>query len=514
MKHWIVLIVLICTCPIVKASTDSELFYSKQIAWTAANMDDPKVVSAFKTSFHNLLSDKKKLAQLQNSEGKLVLQQGQNLLVAADLKAHLEKCVISTAAAKGVAEALAKALNIKALTPIDCFEPVAQEKKLQQFSRDLQSNMQDDAKQKILNIASQQLKSTQKYWQEAAKQDSLDVAVDLMDRERDLKSRPAQQGVELLFYTKSLQERKLKTAISQVDVKNAFKEVQGELQKHEDYLKDLSKKSSDEALQNLVISNPAATAEYLLKNPGSVDMICKILQSYDSKVGRQETIDKAVFWGGLVVGGVLLVTGIGAGVGAVVLSGTAAATTLTTVATGVALAGTVVGGGETLYASSKAYNSFVDASALKSSAYAEGISGAAFNKAEETKKQAYSELAEAGFSAVSIIPFGSGMKAMKQAAQASRLGSLSKVATEGAKVEAASVKSLAVSLKEVAADKDVLKVLEKSQKEVSSDEMGMFLGYLSDLSASERQQVLTMIKQKPEKVSQAIRESSTGGVCK
>ncbi|QDK39747.1 tolA protein [Bdellovibrio sp. NC01] len=506
--------ILIFSYSVANAASDLELLYSKQIAWAAANMDDPKVVASFKTSFQKLVADKSKVSQLQTPEGKIILQQGQNLLTATDLKARLDKCVVSTAAAKGVAEALAKALNIKALSPADCFEPVAQEKKLQLFGKDLQQSMQDDAKEKILGIASQQLKNTQKYWQQAASQDTLDVAVELMDRERDLKARPAQQGLELLFYTNAIKDRKFKSAISQVDVKNAFKEVQGELKKHEDYLTDLSRKSSEESLQNLVISNPAATAEYLLKNPGSADLICKILQGYDSKVGRQETIDKAVFWGGLVVGGVLLVTGIGAGVGAVVLSGTAAATTLTTVATGVAIAGTVVGGGETVYASSKAYSSFVDASNLRSSAYAEGLSGDAFTKADQAKKQAYSELAEAGFSAVSIIPFGTGMKVMKEAAQASRLGSLSKVATEGAKVEAASVKSLAVSLKEVSADKEVLKALEKSQKEVSSDEMGMFLGYLSDLPANERQQVLTMIKQKPEKVSQAIRESSTAGVCK
>lgn len=496
------------------SSSDLELLYTKQIGWTAANMDDPKVVDSFKKSFQSLLSDKKKITEMQTTSGKAVLQQGQNLLAAISLKDRLEKCVVSTAAAKGVGEAIAKALNIKALVPSNCFESVSQDKKLQLFNKDLQSGVQENAKSKILEIAQGQLQSTKKYWQNIAAQDPVDTAVDLMDRQHDLKNRPPQEGLELLFYTKSLQDRKDKNLISKNDVQSAFSEVQNELKKNEEYLKDLSDKSAEESLQGLIVTNPAAVAEFLLKNPGASDLVCKVLQGYDRKVSHQQTLDRAFFWGGLVVGGVLLVTGIGAGVGAAVLSGTAAAATLSTVATGVAIAGTVAGGGEALYASSKAYGSFVDASNLRSSTFAENTSAGGFSKADQAKHQAYSDLAEAGFSAVSILPIGTGLKMMKEAAQASRLGSFAKIASEGASVETESIKSLATSLKEVSADKDVLKILEKNQKNVTSDEMGAFLGYLSDLPPQEREKVLSLIKQKPEKVSDAIRESSSRGVCR
>lgn len=498
-----------------EASADLELLYSKQIAWTAANLDDPKVVSSFRNSFQDLLTDKNKIAEMQTTEGQKILQQGNNLLGVVQLKERLDKCLLSHSSAQGVVQSITRAMDAKALAPDVCGKIAEEPKKLSRFNRALENNLKDDAKNKILTLARSQLQQTQSYWDEASKKtDTLDLAVELTDREREMKTKPAQSGTDLLLYTKAIRERKNKQVIVQADVKSAFAEVNTELKSHEDYLKDLATKDADESLQSLLVTNPAAAAQFLMENPGSLDMVCKVLQNYDVRVRNKETLDKAIFWGGLVVGGVLLATGIGAGVGAVVLSGAAAAGTLTTVAAGAALAGTIAGGGEALYSSSKAYESFVEARNLRSSAFAEGSSNESFSKADQAKDRAYSDLAEAGFSAASIIPFGSGLKMMKSAAQASRLGSFAKVAKEGAKVETESIRSLAVSLKEVSSDKDVLRILESSQKNVDSEEMGMFLGYLSNLPKEERQQVLEMIKKKPEKVPEAIRESSKSGVCK
>ncbi|MEK2646526.1 tolA protein [Bdellovibrio sp. BCCA] len=509
-----ILFIIFCSLPLQAASADLELLYTKQIAWTAANLEDPKVVNSFQRSFQDLLADKEKIKQLQTPEGKKLLQQGKNLLSVVALKERLSKCLLSHAAAQGVSQALAKALNTQVLNTGVCAESMEAEKKLQSFNKELETSMQEEAKKKILVNAFKQLHSTQNYWKEIAKKDSLDLAVELTDRERELATKPPQSGADLLLYTKALRDRKNKDVIVQSDVKNAFSEVQTELKNHETYLQEVSNKKADEALQNLLVTNPAATAQFLMENPGALDMVCKILQDYDKKAQNRETLDKAIFWGGLVIGGVLLATGIGAGVGAAVLSGTAAAGTLTTVAAGAALAGTIAGGGEAIYSSAKAHESFIEAQNLRASAFAEGSSKEAFSKADEAKKQAYSELADAGFSAASIIPFGAGLKVMKNAAQASRLGSYAKVAKEGAKVEAESVRSLATSLKEISSDKSVLKVLENSQKNVDSEEMGMFLGYLSHLPQNERKEVLELIKKKPEKVPDAIRESSKSGVCK
>ncbi|MFV8248497.1 tolA protein [Bdellovibrio bacteriovorus] len=508
------LLLALCSPNLATADSDLELLYTKQIAWTAANLEDPKVVASFRSSFQNLVADKSKMQQLQTAEGRKILLQGNSLLAVIQLKERLQQCLLTHAAAKGVSEALAKALDSQALSGGICAEFVEQEKKLQVFGKDMEKNLKEEARAKILGSAQKQLTSTQAYWKEASNQDTLDIAVELTDREREMKVKPPQAGTELLLYTKAIRERKNKNVIVQADVKKAFAEVQTELKNHADYLAEAAQGDIDESLQKLLVTNPAASAQYLMENPGALDMICKVLQGYDQKAQRNETLDKAIFWGGLVVGGVLLATGIGAGVGAMVLSGTAAAGTLTTVAAGAALAGTIAGGGEAVYASSKAHESFIEARDLRASAFAEGSSQAAFGKADAATDQAYSELAEAGFSAASIIPFGAGLKVMKNAAQASKLGSYAKVANEGAKVEAASVKSIATSLKEISSDKDVLKVLENSQKKVDSEEMGMFLGYLSDLPQAERKEVLALLKKKPEKAADAIRESSKSGVCK
>ncbi|UXR64799.1 tolA protein [Bdellovibrio bacteriovorus] len=496
------------------SGADLELLYTKQIAWTAANLEDDQIVASFRSSFKELLADKSKMAQLETPEGQKILQQGNNLLAVTKLQEDLQKCLLSHAAAQGVSEALARSLNAQALNSDICANVIQNSRKLQGFGRALDKNMKEEARARILDSAQKQLSKTQSYWKDAAKKDALDIAVELTDREREMSVKPPQAGTELLLYTKAIRERKNKDIIVRKDIVTAFKEVDDELKIHADYLKDSVKKDVDEALQSLLVTNPAASAQYLMENPGAMGMVCKLLQDYDRKARNKETLDKAIFWGGLVVGGVLLATGIGAGAGAAVLSGTAAAGTLTTVAAGAALAGTLAGGGEAIYASTKAHESFIEARSLKASAFAEGSAKEAFSKADQASEKAYSDLAEAGFSAASILPFGAGLKVMKNAAQASRLGSYAKVAKEGRKVEAESIKSLAVSLKEISADKDVLKVLESSQKKVDSEEMGMFLGYLSDLSQSERKQVLDLIKKKPEKVPDAIRESSKSGVCK
>ncbi|WII71957.1 tolA protein [Bdellovibrio sp. 22V] len=496
------------------SSSQLELLYTKQIAWTAANLEDPKVVASFRASFKELLGDKNKLAQLKSSEGQRLLQQGQNLLAVTLLKERLDKCLLTHENAKSISAALSKAMNSQVLNADVCATLVEEEKKLQSFSKEMEKSMKEEARKAILASAKKQLNSTQAYWKEAAKKDSLDLAVELTDREREITVKPPQAGTELLLYTKAIRERKNKEVIVQNDVKKAFTEVQAELQTHEKYLKDVEHKNLDESLQSLLVTNPAAAAQFLINNPGALDLVCRLLQDYDKTARNKETLDKAIFWGGLVIGGVLVATGIGAGVGAVVLSGTAAAGTLTTVAAGAALAGTIAGGGEAIYASSKAHASFIEASNLRASAFAENSSQDAFAKADKVKDKAYSELAEAGFSAASIVPFGAGLKVMKNAAQASKLGSYARVAKEGGKVEAEAVRSLATSLKEISSDKKVLSVLEESQKNVDSEEMGMFLGYLSHLPQNERKEVLKLIKEKPEKVPEAIRKSSKNGVCK
>ncbi|HEY8269816.1 MAG TPA: tolA protein, partial [Pseudobdellovibrionaceae bacterium] len=276
-------------------------------------------------------------------------------------------------------------------------------------------------------------------------------------------------------------------------------------------LDKVAQQESDKALQSLLVTNPASAAEFLMENPESLSLVCKTLQDYDTNIKHKAAIKTVMFWGGIAIAGTLLVaTGIG---GLAVLSGMAAASTLTTVAAGAAIAGTVTAGGEALYSTGEAYGFFAEAQNLRSSAFAEGLTQESLSKADQAKEQVYSELAEAGFSAISILPFAAGIKYIKTAAQASRLGSISKVATEGSKVETDSMRAIAQTLREVSSNDKALKALEKAQKVLKDEEMGTFLGYLSDLSPSEKKKILKLIEQNPEKVPEAIRSSAKTGVC-
>ena len=69
-------------------------------------------------------------------------------------------------------------------------------------------------------------------------------------------------------------------------------------------------------------------------------------------------------------------------------------------------------------------------------------------------------------------------------------------------------------LNEVSADKTLRQILEKIHKQIPEEKTGAFLGYLSSLPKKEKDQVLHLIKENPDKVPDAIRGSSKNGVCK
>ncbi len=77
-----------------------------------------------------------------------------------------------------------------------------------------------------------------------------------------------------------------------------------------------------------------------------------------------------------------------------------------------------------------------------------------------------------------------------------------------------SSQALTKMLNEVSADKTLRQILEKIHKQIPEEKTGAFLGYLSSLPKKEKDQVLRLIKENPDKVPDAIRGSSKNGVCK
>jgi hypothetical protein len=115
------------------------------------------------------------------------------------------------------------------------------------------------------------------------------------------------------------------------------------------------KKSRLEHIKKLVKTNPAAVGQILLENPEYAKIVCEMIQIIEEDDKDDASSDKAWMWGGIIVGGALALTGIGAGVGAALIAGSVATATLTTIATGAFVAGVVVGGGEATYWGKRAY---------------------------------------------------------------------------------------------------------------------------------------------------------------
>lgn len=483
-----------------------ELFYSNQIAITAAHPENPEVVRQFRNSFENLLTNKQTLAELNNTtEGKTLLQQGAQLLRALKLQENLAQCLLEQKDALQINNSISKALGNIALSTPACSSLTESIPKISIFNQKLENHMQGQIRDEMIGLAQTQIKQTESYWNEIEKNDPLELAIDLTSRERSTEQNTPKAGAELLLYTQALQERKNKDFVTQKDIKKALSEVKKELHSNKRYLDEMKKENPESALRRLITTNPVAAAQYLMNHPEALDLICKTMQDIDQRIARNEKIDQALFWGTIVIGGVLVVSGVGAVAGSSMLA---------YAATGAAIAGTVTSVGETVYQTSKAQSSYIEAQNLRSSSYAEGFTGNAQERVSSSATKANDDLIGASISAAGILPFGYAFKVMKSTARAARLGSFTKILKNSDKVDIETTQSLTKVLKEISSDKDLLRILEKEKTTVSEEEMGQFLGYISELSASEKQKVFKLIKAKPDKVATALRESSKAKACK
>ncbi len=74
-------------------------------------------------------------------------------------------------------------------------------------------------------------------------------------------------------------------------------------------------------IKKIVTSYPSAAAQVLHDTPLHLYAICEAIINAEKSREKDEKLDKAVMWGGLIVGGFLLATGIGSGTGAVLIVG-------------------------------------------------------------------------------------------------------------------------------------------------------------------------------------------------
>lgn len=150
-----------------------------------------------------------------------------------------------------------------------------------------------------------------------------------------------------------------------------------------------------EALQRLISTNPRAVGQELFQNPGYASTVCSVISNISESDSDRRFRDNVWLYGGLFVGGALLLTGIGAGIGAMVLTGTTA-TTLGTIAATSGIVGTAVGLAEAGYQTNRYFEARAVAETLERSILSANADTESYNEA----LAAVREMREARFAAI------------------------------------------------------------------------------------------------------------------
>lgn len=484
-------------------------------------------------------------ADYKSAENQEVLRLSAQALNVHKMKTLFDKCINDNPRAKDLGQRVVESATKAKLQVDPCrfFQDSSELKTLDTFDRQIANHMENRVQELALFQTQKNFARTYAYWerridqgsktqtlsdvckkincsarekknlknaedeflsqwpQSERKKNPQDVARILNEKLKlPLEKRELKSQDELLLFTDTLKDKK---KILKSDVLAAQKEVKGLLENQIQSVRSMN-------LKELVKTNPAALGQVLLERPELTPVICNTINQIAQAEENQATWDSVYLWGGLIIGGALLVTGVGAGIGAVVLSGTMMAGTLVTVATASAIAGTAIGVGDAIYSGSKSYQASNEALALRASLISQSGDQKTAMEADVKMEEAWSELASAGIGAASIVPFGIIWKVMNKTAHISRAGSLAKVEQMAVKDKTDAIKGLGQTIRELK-DPQMEKILINSRANVTDAEYGSFLGHLSQLTADQRLLVMTRMKAHPGKVSEAIRKGAQKG---
>jgi len=181
--------------------------------------------------------------------------------------------------------------------------------------------------------------------------------------------------------------------VSEEDVKKAIAEAKFKVV---DGVRRSKEMAEDESgLRDMIKSNPVAVGQLLARKPEMAALVCNAINSIESQDQYQKGKDELIMWGGLIVGGGLTLTGIGAGVGAALIAGTGAAATLSTVAAVTVVAGSTLGAFDAGYSSVRAIQIRADYKNLETAVLSHNTD----NKGAEEAQDALEEYKEARLSA-------------------------------------------------------------------------------------------------------------------
>jgi hypothetical protein len=158
--------------------------------------------------------------------------------------------------------------------------------------------------------------------------------------------------------------------IDQIHVRQGIKEAKGRMRRQLEALAKMELDQKERAQQNikrLITSNPAAAGELLINSPEYAWQMCESVNSLGEDMDDEKFWDKTFFWGGMVVGGGLMLTGVGSGVAAWLIGGSATAGALGTAAVVSAVGGLALGVADTSYYGNKAYQNYLTEERFKNS---------------------------------------------------------------------------------------------------------------------------------------------------
>lgn len=168
----------------------------------------------------------------------------------------------------------------------------------------------------IVAQAKYNLQKTKKYWDDVSAKDPVGIATELTFRQKTLKTNPVRQGVELLFLTTPLKKHTMGTIVRTDEVERGLQEIKTSV---ENQTAQLGKFTFEELIQY----QPGAVAEILLQYPEQSHLLCKYFEGLEQKRKNKEFFDNAYLLGSVIIGGAMIVSGVGALPGTIVLGAAA-----------------------------------------------------------------------------------------------------------------------------------------------------------------------------------------------
>jgi hypothetical protein len=249
---------------------------------------------------------------------------------------------------------------------------------------------------------------------------------------------------------------------------------------------DIIKKRTTD-IKHLIQVNPQAVGQILINNPQMASLVCEAINQISKDDESDAKWRKAHIWGGAIVGGALLVTGVGSAAGAWILAGTATAATLATVGTVTTIAGLAVGLTETGIQTAHAMTARRAQTEFESAF----LTGNGDSKSIQEARHAMSDFNEAKMNAMLSLGFSS--LDVASLAVVLKAGRMSTQLGDKAKSLASNTKALEETtslLKRLMSNPKYISMIQKAKLDVGGQKVMQFFGYLGQISEAARLKIL------------------------